>query len=201
MTRPHASSLMKNVIGCAALAVFLSLTACTLTLQNRGTYYADTQHKAKNADSRIRFLVMHYTEIDEAVSLAVLTGDEVSVHYVVPDDPRIENGEPVVFQLVPEDKRAWHAGVSCWQGATELNASSIGIENVNLGSIGNGQWQLYPPKQIDALVKLSRDIVSRYHIPPTRVVAQRHRAAAKNRSGPAVSMAHAVRCRRRCMAR
>ena len=142
-------------------------------MQNRGTYIADTQHRAKNADSRVRFLVMHYTEIDEARSLAVLTGDEVSVHYVVPDAPRIHDGEPVVYQLVPEDKRAWHAGQSYWQGATELNASSIGIENVNLGPIDTPSgrtWQPYPPAQIDALVKLSRDIVERYGIPPTRVV-------------------------------
>ncbi|WP_250499562.1 N-acetylmuramoyl-L-alanine amidase [Caballeronia sp. GAWG1-5s-s] len=157
---------------CLALACAL-VTACTPTMQNRGTYIADTQHHAKNADSRVRFLVMHYTEIDEARSLAVLTGDEVSVHYVVPDAPRIENGEPVVYQLVPEDKRAWHAGQSYWQGATELNASSIGIENVNLGPIdtpAGRTWQPYPPAQVDALVKLSRDIVERYGIPPTRVV-------------------------------
>ncbi|BAN23402.1 N-acetylmuramyl-L-alanine amidase negative regulator of AmpC AmpD [Caballeronia insecticola] len=144
---------------------------------DRGTYIADTSHRAKNADSRIRFLVMHYTEIDEAGSLEVLTGDQVSVHYVVPDAPRIERGEPVVYQLVPEDKRAWHAGLSSWQGATELNASSIGIENVNLGPIdgnigesGHTRWQPYPPAQVDALIKLSRDIVTRYKIPPTRVV-------------------------------
>ncbi len=140
---------------------------------NRGTYQADTQYQARNADSRVRFLVMHYTEIDEARSLAVLTGDEVSAHYVVPDAPRIQNGEPVVYQLVPEDKRAWHAGQSFWQGATELNASSIGIENVNLGPIdtpSGRMWQPYPPAQIDALIKLSRDIVERYRIPPTRVV-------------------------------
>ncbi len=42
---------------------------------------------------------------------------------------------------------------------------------MNLGPIGNGQWQPYPPKQIDALVKLARDIVTRYNIPPMRVVA------------------------------
>ncbi|BBU27746.1 N-acetylmuramoyl-L-alanine amidase [Burkholderia sp. THE68] len=143
-------------------------------MQDRGTYLADTQHHAKNADSRIRFLVMHYTEIDEARSIEVLTGDQVSVHYIVPDAPRVEHGEPVVYQLVPEDKRAWHAGVSAWQGATELNASSIGIENVNLGPIGEQggekKWQPYPPAQIDALIRLSRDIVARHHIPPTRVV-------------------------------
>ncbi|EKS67571.1 N-acetylmuramyl-L-alanine amidase, negative regulator of AmpC, AmpD [Burkholderia sp. SJ98] len=162
----------KRAIRLAAAISACLLTACT-AMQDRTTYIADTQYHAKNADSRIRFLVMHYTEIDEAGSLAVLTGDEVSVHYVVPDAPRIEKGEPVVYQLVPEDKRAWHAGVSSWQGATELNASSIGIENVNLGPIGplsDGKWQPYPPAQVDALIKLSRDIVARYHIPPTRVV-------------------------------
>jgi N-acetylmuramoyl-L-alanine amidase len=164
----------KRALGLAASISMCILTACTTTTQDRGTYIADTRHHAKNADSRIRFLVMHYTEIDEARSLTVLTGDEVSVHYVVPDAPRIEKGEPVVYQLVPEDKRAWHAGLSSWQGATELNASSIGIENVNLGPIGekNGEriWQPYPPAQVDALIKLSRDIVARYNIPPTRVV-------------------------------
>ncbi len=79
---------------------------------DRGTYLADTQYHARGADSRIRFLVMHYTEIDEAASFAVLTGDKVSVHYVVPETPKIQNGEPIVFQLVPEDKRVWYAGQS-----------------------------------------------------------------------------------------
>jgi N-acetylmuramoyl-L-alanine amidase len=157
-----------------SIALLCALTtACTTTMIDRGTYLADTQHHAQGADSRVRFLVMHYTEIDEAGSLAVLTGDKVSVHYVVPETPKIQHGEPVVFQLVPEEQRAWHAGHSYWQGATELNASSIGIENVNLGPIGplsDDKWQPYPPAQVDALIKLSRDIVTRYHIPPTRVV-------------------------------
>jgi N-acetylmuramoyl-L-alanine amidase len=162
---------MLRSVALTVLCTFL--TACTTTMLDRGTYLADTRHHAQGADSRIRFLVMHYTEIDEAGSLAVLTGDKVSVHYVVPETPAIRDGEPIVFQLVPEDKRAWHAGQSYWQGATELNASSIGIENVNLGPIGplsDDRWQAYPPQQIDALIKLSRDIVARYHIPPTRVV-------------------------------
>jgi N-acetylmuramoyl-L-alanine amidase len=97
---------LRKSLGLAASITACLLTACTTTQIDRGTYIADTQHHAKNADSRIRFLVMHYTEIDEPRSLAVLTGDQVSVHYVVPDAPRIQNGEPVVYQLVPEDKRA-----------------------------------------------------------------------------------------------
>jgi N-acetylmuramoyl-L-alanine amidase len=91
----------------------------------------------------------------------------------VPDAPRIEHGEPVIFQLVAENRRAWHAGVSYWQGTTELNAASIGIENVNLGPVDTPQgrsWQPYPAAQVDALIRLAKDIVSRYGIPPTRVV-------------------------------
>ncbi|CAG4888461.1 N-acetylmuramoyl-L-alanine amidase [Paraburkholderia gardini] len=158
----------------AALAFCTALlAACTTTMVERGTYLADTSRHAQNADSRVRFLVMHYTEIDEAKSLQVLTTEGVSAHYVVPDAPRIEHGEPVVFQLVPESQRAWHAGTSYWQGTTELNAASIGIENVNLGPVDTPQgrsWQPYPPAQVDALIRLARDIVTRYSIPPTRVV-------------------------------
>jgi N-acetylmuramoyl-L-alanine amidase len=158
------------VIGgvCCAL-----LAACSTTEINRGAYIADTRYHAPSADSRVRFLVMHYTQGNEARSLAVLTGDDVSVHYVVPDNPPVRNGEPVVYQLVPESERAWHAGQSEWQGTTELNAASIGIENVNVGPVDTPQgrtWQPYPPAQVDALVKLAKDIVTRYKIPPTRVV-------------------------------
>jgi N-acetylmuramoyl-L-alanine amidase len=156
----------------ASLALLVAGCASTPML-DRGTYLADTSHRAKGTDSRVRFLVMHYTEIGERQSLSVLTGKDVSVHYVVPDAPRIEHGEPVIYQLVPEGERAWHAGQSEWQGATELNASSIGIENVNLGPLDTPQgrtWQPYPPAQVDALVKLAKDIVTRYNIEPTRVV-------------------------------
>ncbi|VWC76500.1 N-acetylmuramoyl-L-alanine amidase [Burkholderia lata] len=157
----------------ASCAVLCLLAACTSSpLVERGTYYADTSLHARGADSRIRFLVMHYTESDEAKSLRTLTGDSVSVHYVIPPQPRIERGMPVVYQLVPESERAWHAGVSEWQGTTELNAVSIGIENVNRGPLDpqNRTWQPYPPEQVSALTRLSKDIVARYGIPPTRVV-------------------------------
>ncbi|MBP0589047.1 N-acetylmuramoyl-L-alanine amidase [Paraburkholderia sp. LEh10] len=155
-----------------ALATLLT-TACTTSVIDRGAYYADTSRHARYADTRIRFLVMHYTEIDEAQSLDVLTQEQVSAHYVVPDHPREKNGEPIVWQLVPESQRAWHAGLSYWQGTTELNAASIGIENVNLGPVDTPQgrtWQPYPPAQVDALIRVAKDIVARYAIAPTRVV-------------------------------
>ncbi|HEF5873327.1 TPA: N-acetylmuramoyl-L-alanine amidase [Burkholderia cenocepacia] len=162
--------LFRVGISCAVLGL---LAACTSpSLVERGTYYADTSLHARGADSRVRFLVMHYTESDEAKSLHTLTGDSVSVHYVIPPQPRVERGRPVVYQLVAEAQRAWHAGVSEWQGATELNAVSIGIENVNRGPLDpqHRTWQPYPPEQVDALTRLSKDIVARYGIAPTRVV-------------------------------
>ncbi|PLZ03767.1 N-acetylmuramoyl-L-alanine amidase [Burkholderia sp. WAC0059] len=142
-------------------------------MTDRGAYFADTNHPAQGVDSRVRFLVMHYTALDEADSLRVLTTEAVSAHYLVPADPPLRDGRPVVWQLVPESQRAWHAGRSEWQGTTELNAASIGIENVNIGPRRTPQgvvWQPYPPAQVRALIRLAQDIVTRYRIPPTRVV-------------------------------
>lgn len=158
----------------ASMAAALALAACaSSTMVDRGSYVADTHYHAQSADSRIRFLVMHYTEIDEAESIKVLTTEAVSAHYLVPADPPLENGKPVVYQLVPESQRAWHAGASEWQGTTELNAASIGIENVNLGPRDTPQgrvWQPWPPAQVEAIIRLAKDIVARYGIAPTRVV-------------------------------
>ena len=50
----------------------------------------------------------------------------MSSHYVVFEDGRI-------VQCVPEERRAWHAGVSSWAGETDINSRSIGIEIVNPG--------------------------------------------------------------------
>jgi N-acetylmuramoyl-L-alanine amidase len=153
----------------------------TQTGIDRGTYIADTSHHAQGVDSRIRFLVMHYTEVSEAESLRLLNAGNVSAHYVVPDVPPLRNGKPVVWQLVLEAQRAWHAGASYWQGATELNASSIGIENVNLGPADTPApgavwpwprcWHPWPAAQVAVIIALAQDIVQRYQIAPTRVVA------------------------------
>ncbi|WP_410865895.1 N-acetylmuramoyl-L-alanine amidase [Paraburkholderia sp. SIMBA_027] len=158
----------------AALGAVLALAACTpATMIDRGGYVADTQYHARSADSRIRFLVLHYTEGDEPTSLEELTRENVSAHYLVPEHPPLRDGKPVVLQLVPETQRAWHAGVSEWQGTTELNAASIGIENVNSGphdTPAGRTWAPWPPDQVAAIIALSKDIVTRYGIPPTRVV-------------------------------
>jgi N-acetylmuramoyl-L-alanine amidase len=115
-----------------------------------------------NQDSRVQYVVLHYTSTDLAHSLALLTHGEVSSHYLIDAHPA------TIYQLVDENRRAWHAGDSQWRGRTWLNASTIGIELVNQGyqDTPNGRvWQPYSAAQIDALIVLLKDIVARHQLP------------------------------------
>ena len=79
--------------------------------------------------------------------------------------------------LVPERQRAWHAGVSWWQGRGALNDVSLGIELVNPGH----EWgyRPFPEPQMAALVELAGRLVRRWQIPPDRVVAHSDIAPAR----------------------
>lgn len=145
----------------------------------RADYVIDTSIQSPNQDSRVRTLVFHYTAETLADSLASLTDSQkqVSSHYLIPDTGT--GGERLrVYALVPEPRRAWHAGVSYWQGDRMLNASSVGIEAVNLGfppqdenaPLMNRRWYPYLPAQIAAIGKLAADVVARHDIPPQKVV-------------------------------
>ena len=127
----------------------------------------DTTYTSVSQDSRAQFLVIHFTSEEFHSSLKVLTEGPVSSHYLVRDDP------PIVYRLVDEGRRAYHAGMSSWKGQTQLNAASIGIEIVNLGDRGAPDaliWYDYPQAQIDVVVALVKDIVKRHDIRPDRVV-------------------------------
>lgn len=127
----------------------------------------DTTHPAKSQNSRVQFIVLHYTEGDFAQSLEILTKGPVSSHYLVDANP------PRVLRLVPEHRRAWHAGRSYWQGQTALNAASIGIEIVNPGNRGNreGPFAPWDEAQMSLVVELVRDIQWRHGVLPHRIVA------------------------------
>jgi N-acetylmuramoyl-L-alanine amidase len=127
----------------------------------------DTSFVAASQDSRVQFLVLHYTEGDFPSALTILTEGAVSSHYLVRDDP------PTIYRLVDESRRAWHAGPSSWQGHTELNAASIGIEIVNPGYRDTAEgrvWVDYPPAQIDAVVALVKKVVAEHGIRADRIV-------------------------------
>jgi N-acetylmuramoyl-L-alanine amidase len=129
-----------------------------------------------NQDERkgaIDILLLHYTGMKTLeVALARLTDPaaKVSSHYLVYEDGR-------VVQLVAEARRAWHAGLSSWKGATDINSCSIGIEIVNPGH--ELDYRDFPDAQIDGVIALCRDIVARHAIAPARVLGHSDVAPAR----------------------
>ena len=123
--------------------------------------------RASSQDSRVQYIVLHYTSSNLAESLATLSRGQVSSHYLLGEDGH-------VWQLVDDNARAWHAGESQWQGRTYLNASSIGIELVHLGytdqADGSRQWHPYDPRQITALKTLLAELLKRHQLGPERVL-------------------------------
>jgi len=107
-------------------------------------------------------IVLHQTEMESAeAALFTLqtrnTGGRVSAHYLIGDDG-------VLYQLVAETERAWHAGASRWGGVSDLNSASIGIELDNDGA------EPFSEAQIAALLRLLGDITQRLDIPKHLVI-------------------------------
>ena len=116
--------------------------------------------------AQIDLLLMHYTATPtNAYALELLTSPEgqVSSHYLI-------DGEGVIYQLVREEMRAWHAGDACWAGERDINSCSIGIEIQNQGA-ALVKPPAYGRAQMKAVVALSQDIVKRHNISPWRVLA------------------------------
>jgi N-acetylmuramoyl-L-alanine amidase len=114
----------------------------------------------------VDMLIMHYTGMTsaEGAILALTDGEgprRVSAHYTLDEDG-------TVYAHVAEEMRAWHAGVSWWQGRDDVNSRSVGIEIVNPGH----EWgyRAFPKAQIDALIVLAKGIVARHGIPARNVV-------------------------------
>jgi N-acetylmuramoyl-L-alanine amidase len=120
-----------------------------------------------NFDARIvppDMIVLHYTGMQtgqEAIDWLRNAESKVSSHYVVEEDGR-------VFSLVPEERRAWHAGVSFWKGERNVNGTSIGIEIVNPGH--EFGYRAFPEAQIAAVIELLADIRSRWTIEDGKIV-------------------------------
>lgn len=109
-------------------------------------------------------LLLHYTGMksgQDAIDRLRDPDAKVSAHYVVDEDG-------TVYQLVDEDRRAWHAGVSFWRGAEQINDRCIGIEIVNPGH----EWgyREFPALQMAAVCDLCLSILSRHPIPPRNVI-------------------------------
>jgi len=118
-------------------------------------------------------LLLHYTGMktgEEAVARLRDPEAKVSAHYVVEEDGRI-------FRLVPEERRAWHAGNSYWRGRRNLNGDSVGIEIVNPGH--EFGYRPFPDAQIASVIELVKDIRTRWTIEDRDIVG--HADVAPNR--------------------
>lgn len=121
----------------------------------------------------VSMVVLHYTGMqtaDEALARMCDPAAEVSAHYMIDEDG-------TVSRLVPEGKRAWHAGRSFWRGVTDINSASIGIELVNPGH----EWgyRPFPDAQMEALLPLLAQIIRRHDVPRANVVGHSDVAPAR----------------------
>lgn len=134
-------------------------------------------HPSPNFDTRdgcrVSMLVLHYTGMKTAEDALTRLCDplaKVSAHYVVDEDGR-------VTQLVREEDRAWHAGVSCWRGEARVNHHSIGIEIVNPGH--EFGYRPFTSVQMQSVLELSKGIVSRHAIESRNIVGHSDVAPAR----------------------
>ena len=138
-------------------------------------------YKSVGQNFRQRFIILHYTALDDENSIKVLTEQEVSAHFLI-----TTRDEEPIYNLVPEDKRAWHAGESEWKSSKNLNDSSIGIEIVNLGlnediltdtdmgverALKNQYRQApYTEEQIKKIAILVKYLSEKYEIAPENIL-------------------------------
>jgi N-acetylmuramoyl-L-alanine amidase len=122
-------------------------------------------HNERPPGTKIDTLVLHYTGMQSGEAALDRLCDEearVSSHYFLEEDGTL-------WQLVPDERRAWHAGPSFWRGQRDINSRSIGIEIVNPGH----EWgyRPFPPPQMEALIALCRTLLARHPIEARNVLA------------------------------
>lgn len=114
------------------------------------------EERPKGAKPNI--ILIHYTGMQTALAALDRLSDpesKVSAHYLI-----LEDGD--IHEIVSEDKRAWHAGVSYWRGETDINSYSIGIEMVNPGH--EFGYKSFPKSQMESLLGLCKEIKTRWDI-------------------------------------
>ena len=126
--------------------------------------YPSPNYNNRPVKQSVDMVVIHYTGMTTGKSALQRLCDpssKVSAHYLIE-----ENGD--IYQLVAEEKRAWHAGVSDWMGQSNLNDCSIGIELVNPGH--EHSYRPFPLAQMQSLVLVIRHLQQHYPIPARRIV-------------------------------
>lgn len=113
---------------------------------------------------KIDLIIIHYTgmeKVKEALTRLCDPNAKVSAHYLI-------DQSGFTYQLVNDQKRAWHAGVSYWQGRRDINGISLGIELDNSGH--NFGLPPFPSAQITCLLELLQRLSQKYHIHKERII-------------------------------
>ncbi len=129
------------------------------------TFVVSPNIDPRRGGRRPDMMVLHYTGMENAASSCDwLCNPEsgVSCHYLV-------DVKGAIIQMVGEEMRAWHAGISSWGGDSDTNSRSIGIEIDNPGHAAG--YPDFPPLQMRAVNALCRDIISRHDIRPRNFLA------------------------------
>lgn len=158
---PSPASVLRSAAQPPATGEGISAPSALVTIRDLPSPNQDDRPAGVPIDT----LILHYTGMQTAQAAIDRLRDpaaHVSSHYVVDEDGS-------VLRLVPEQRRAYHAGVSYWRGNTELNGRSIGIEIVNPGH--EFGYREFPVLQLASVCDLCLEILSRHPIPPRNIVA------------------------------
>ena len=118
----------------------------------------------KRNSSNIIFIIIHYTALDnftEAISYLCNKKNKVSSHFLI-------SQKGLIYSLVKEKKRAWHAGQSYWKNYTDLNSLSIGIE---LDYSKNKLNNKFSKEMITSLQILLNYLTKKYKIDKKNILA------------------------------
>ena len=147
------------------------------TVRNIGKFQVDSStYISRGKEERIKFIILHYTALDNVGSIRELTGG-VSAHFLVLDED-----DNKIYSLVTLEQRAWHAGVSTFRGRTNINDTSVGIEIVNDGIAKEyrsdpnpyhpyDHYVDYKPIQIEKAAQIIKYVAEKYNIPARNIVA------------------------------
>ena len=177
--------MVKNIFLALVCGLTLPLTGCVTThntqIASSESFIIDSEtYQATGKSERIKSIVLHYTVSNNARSINTLTTGQVSAHYLI-----LDHDDNKIYNLVPENERAWHAGAGGFAGRTILNDTSIGIEIVNSGikpeyqnALKNGALDYHPYEhyvefdelQIKKVAQLVQDLAARYKISPKNII-------------------------------
>ena len=148
------------------------------TVRNIGKFQVDSNsYVATGKNERIQFIVVHYTATDNAGSIKELTSSRVSSHFLVLDED-----DNKIYNLVPLEQRAWHAGASAFRGRTNINDTSVGIEIVSDGIAREyrpdpnpyhpyDHYVDYKQIQIEKVAQIIKYVAEKYNVPARNIVA------------------------------